>query len=128
MRIDGSLVLWKRTNLETGEKLISHIKADAGIDVGTEYHPVGERRRLDIDGEEVALRITLVPCVSGPKLAIGILDPGHVKRNLPSCGSTESQTDHFQHWLSDLNGMILVTRPTASGKNNDTLRAPLRAC
>lgn len=116
MRIDGNLVLWKHTNIETGEKLINQIKADAGIDVGTVYHPVGERRRLDIDGEEVDLRITLVPCVSGPKLTIRILDPRQVKRDLTSLGITESQAHQFQHWLSDLNGMILVTGPTASGK------------
>ena len=116
MRIDGNLVLWKRTNRETGEKMINQIKADAGIDIGTVYHPVGERRRLDIDGEEIDLRITLVPCVSGQKLAIRILDPKQIKRNLPGLGLTESQTHHFQHWLRDLNGIILVTGPTASGK------------
>ncbi|MCL4166053.1 UNVERIFIED_CONTAM: hypothetical protein GTU68_060298, partial [Idotea baltica] len=116
MRIDGNLVLWKRTNRETGEKIINQIKADAGIDVGNVYHPVGERRRLDINGEEIDLRITLVPCISGQKLAIRILDPKRVKRNLPTLGLTEPQTDHFKQWLNELNGMILVTGPAASGK------------
>ncbi len=116
MRIDGNLVLWKNVNRPTGDKLINQIKADAGIETGTVFHPVGERRRLNVDGEEIDLRITLAPCISGPKMAIRILDPRQVKHDLPSLGLTKIQTDQFQHWLSDLNGMILVTGPTASGK------------
>lgn len=116
MRIDGILSLWKNVNRETGIKAINQIKADVGIEPGVVFHPVGERRRLSISGEEIDLRITLAPCISGPKLAIRILDPSRVKRTLPSLGLTKDQTEQFQRWLSDLNGMVLVTGPTASGK------------
>lgn len=116
MRIDGNLVLWKNVNHPTGEKLINQIKADAGMETGSVFHPIGERSSLNIEGRQIDLRITLAPCISGPKLAIRILDPRQVKRDLPSLGLTNTQTEQFQRWLRDLNGMILVTGPTASGK------------
>jgi len=116
MRIDGILQTWKETNRETGVKLINQIKADAGIDVGSVYHPVGERLRMEVDGRNVDLRITLAPCIAGPKLAIRILDPARVRKDLPSLGLDAKQAKSFQRWLTDLNGMVLVTGPTASGK------------
>lgn len=115
-RIDGNLVLWKTVDREAGEKLVNQIKAEAGIETGSVYHPVGERLRRDVDGEEVDFRISLVPCISGPKMAVRILDPRQAKLGLPMLGLTESQTRDFNRWLNELNGMILVTGPTACGK------------
>ncbi len=115
-RIDGNLILWKNVSREAGGKLINQIKADAGIEPGVIYHPVGERHRREIDGHEVDFRISLAPCISGPKMAIRILDPRQAKRGLPTLGLTDSQTRHFNRWLNELNGMILVTGPAGSGK------------
>lgn len=116
MRIDGQLTLWKSINRETGLKMVNQIKADAGIEPGVVYHPVGERLRVRIDDADIDLRITLVPCISGPKLAIRLLDPRQVSKKLPSIGLADDQIHGLQRWLTELNGMILVTGPTACGK------------
>lgn len=57
-----------------------------------------------------------MPCVSGPKIAIRVLDLEQMDRRLQHLGLSESDEKRLAGWASELDGMILVTGPTGSGK------------
>jgi len=116
MRIDGRLQLWKNLSSDEGHRLLNQIKADVGIDSGAVFYPVGVRRKLKFDDRLLDLRVSMVPCISGPKLAIRLLDTANVQQNLSTLGLGDDQSEQLEQWLTELNGMFLVTGPTGSGK------------
>lgn len=115
-RIDGVLREAHSIDKEMGIKLVNQIKADVGIETGTVFHPVGVRRKWQLGDKTVDLRVTLVPCISGPKIAIRVLDLDRVDRRLPNLGLRQSDEERLERWASELDGMILATGPTGSGK------------
>ena len=123
-RVDGILKMWKRFDQPTGHRLINQIKADVGIDPGTVFDPRGAREKIRVDENPVDLRVTLVPCISGPKMAIRVLDSSRVKKRLHKLGLEDIDRERIERWAVELNGMFLVTGPTASGKTT-TLYAVL---
>jgi type II secretory ATPase GspE/PulE/Tfp pilus assembly ATPase PilB-like protein len=116
LRIDGILMPVQAIERNDGERIINQFKAAAGVETGTVFTPKGVRRKFKIHGHAIDCRITLAPCISGPKLAIRMLDPERVLRSITELGLDETGEDRIRHWLEELNGMFLVSGPTASGK------------
>ncbi len=117
LRIDGLLSPHLGLSAEDGHRLVNQFKTAAGIEPGTAFTPLGARRKLELGADLVIdARITLAPCLSGPKLAIRLLDPTRFDHRVTSLGLSESGLDRIHHWLRTLNGMFLVSGPTASGK------------
>lgn len=117
-RVDGTLRVKRTLPTKEGERLINQIKANSGIDPGTVFHPVGVREKWKLRGETIDFRVTLVPCISGPKMAIRVLDLKRIERRLSCLGLQERDRECLDRWASELNGMILVTGPTACGKTS----------
>lgn len=115
-RIDGKLRNHQLLDYDIGVSLINQFKAVVGIEPGTTFLPRGERLKTTFGNRELDLRITLVPCLSGPKIAIRVLDPSNVARVIPRLGLQTEERDQLEAWTRSLNGMILVTGPTSSGK------------
>ena len=116
IRVDGKLRLLRSFDKEAGERLLNQIKANVGIDSGVIFYPVNEHRKLNYSNRLLDLRVSLVPCISGPKLSIRILETANAQQKLSTLGITDTQTDEMKRWLFDLNGMFMVTGPTGSGK------------
>lgn len=116
LRIDGLLITHRTLSRDAGTRLVNQFKTAAGIEPGTAFTPLGTRRKLNAEGRPIDCRITLAPCISGPKLAIRLLDPERLRHRVTDLGLGETGLDRFHHWLRTLNGMFLVTGPTASGK------------
>ena len=115
-RVDGHLRLWRELDSEEGVALVNQIKASVGIEPGTVFHPKGARFKTTVADQKLDVRVTLVPCISGPKLAIRLLDPARVITEVPRLGLHQDDLEKLQEWAESLNGMILVTGPTSSGK------------
>lgn len=115
-RIDGVLREVHKINKELGIKVVNQIKADVGIETGANFHPVGVRRKWKDGEKNVDLRVTLVPCISGPKIAIRVLDLDRVDRRLAHLGLRQHDEKMLERWACQLDGMILATGPTGSGK------------
>lgn len=117
LRIDGQLSPHLGLSLDGGHRLVNQFKTAAGIEPGTVFTPTGSRQKLTLkDGSVIDCRITLAPCLSGPKLAIRLLDSSRFEHRVTSLGLSESGMERIHRWLRTLNGMFLVTGPTASGK------------
>lgn len=115
-RIDGKLKTFQELDRGPGMTLINQFKASVGIDPGTSFVPRGERMRMEIASHPLDLRVTLVPCISGPKMAIRLLDQRNVVKVIPHLGLQPAEREKLENWARTLNGMILVTGPTSSGK------------
>lgn len=115
-RIDGELRVVSTLDVEEGTRLINQIKADTGIETGTLFRPVSVRRKRRVGEEAADLRVSMVPCVSGPKVAIRVLDLNRKDLHLKHLGLRSDDEARLERWASTLDGMILATGPTASGK------------
>lgn len=116
LRIDGAIVSYEVVPRESGIRLVNQFKTAAGIDPGATFTPLGLRKKLTVVGRDLDIRITLAPCISGPKLAIRLLDPARLRHRVTDLGLSEAGLERVGRWLRTLNGMFLVTGPTASGK------------
>jgi general secretion pathway protein E len=125
MRIDGKLRSRMAFNKKDGERLMNQMKVTCGMDSGAVFQPASGRCKLKFDERFLDLRVSLVPCISGPKLSIRLLEATNVQQKLSTLGLTEDQSEKLKRWLFELNGMIMVTGPTGSGKTT-TLYAMLK--
>jgi type II secretory ATPase GspE/PulE/Tfp pilus assembly ATPase PilB-like protein len=115
-RIDGLLHPVETLDAAAGTRLVNQFRTSAGFEPGTAFTTAGARLRFTLPGKRIDCRITLAPCVSGPKLAIRLLDPERMRHRVDGLGLSEAGLERFAAWLRHLNGMFLVTGPTASGK------------
>ncbi|MCB1235477.1 MAG: Flp pilus assembly complex ATPase component TadA [Verrucomicrobiae bacterium] len=116
LRVDGLLRPHRSLARRDGERLVNQFKAASGIETGTVFTPLGVRRKFRVVDRDIDCRLTLAPCISGPKLALRLLDPERVRHRIEGLGLHETGLDRFRDWLTTLNGMFLVSGPTASGK------------
>ena len=115
-RVDGKLRLWRELDRKDGIVLVNQIKAAVGMETGTVFHPRGERVKSLVGNQKLDLRVTLAPCISGPKIAIRVLDADRITRRIPNLGLQSFAQAELEAWSRILNGMMLVTGPTSSGK------------
>lgn len=104
--------------------LISRIKIMARLDIGEKRLPQDGRIKIKRKGEELDLRISVLPSSVGEAIVIRILKPLHLL-NLEELGFDEDALVKIRHELKKPHGMILVTGPTGSGKTT-TLYACLK--
>lgn len=109
---------------DQGRRLISHIKALAGMDVNEHRRPLdGRWIHKGDDGTTVDLRINQIPTLYGADLALRILSRDRNLFTLDRLGMEPQQRQTLDGLLESPSGLILVTGPTGSGKT-----ATLYAC
>ncbi len=124
-RIDGALHDVAVLSPGQGRRLINQLKTMADLDPVTSFSIEETRRSIEIDGQDVDLRMAAAPSVNGEKLAIRLLDQRRIKIDIHELGLSDEKLRNIEQWLGDTDGMFLVTGPTGSGKTT-TLHALLR--
>jgi len=104
--------------------LISRIKIMARLDIGEKRLPQDGRIKIKRKGEELDLRVSVLPSSCGEAIVIRILKPLELL-NLEELGFDSETLTKFRLELQKSNGIILVTGPTGSGKTT-TLYACLK--
>ncbi len=110
---------------ELGRRLMSHIKASAGMDLGERRRPHDGRwiYTSDESGEPVDLRINTIPTHYGEDYAIRLLPHNSKLFELDQLGLLKNQRQQLNAMIESPGGLILMTGPTGSGKT-----ATLYAC
>ena len=125
-RIDGELVEQEmKIPPSFHNSIITRIKILAGMNIAEKRIPLDGRFGTHIDGVNLDMRVSTIPCVYGEKCVIRLLSTADDKaRKITDLGMTDYNYEMFEQIIRCPNGVMLVTGPTGSGKST-TLYATL---
>jgi type IV pilus assembly protein PilB len=117
-RVDGLLhdVLTVPHHLQ--DATISRLKIMAGMDIAERRKPQDGRSRLRFEGRRIDLRVSTMPTQFGEKIVIRLLNADQTVLPIDQLGLSRDNLRLIQSFLSNAQGMILVTGPTGSGKTS----------
>ncbi|MDR1393122.1 MAG: Flp pilus assembly complex ATPase component TadA [Bifidobacteriaceae bacterium] len=124
-RIDGVLHEMQSAPKTIQSQVISRIKIMADIDIAERRKPQDGRISVNVDNNDVDLRVATLPTVWGEKVVMRILNTSAVQVDLRKLSFSETSFERYRAAYIRPYGMILATGPTGSGKST-TLYATLR--
>jgi len=86
------------------------------MDIAVRRRPQDGRAMIQVDGRQLALRVSTLPAHDGEKTVVRILDSAGSERGLEELGFEGETLDRLERLLDTSHGVILVTGPTGSGK------------
>jgi general secretion pathway protein E len=129
-RLDGVLNLVAQPpGRELAEQVISRIKVMAELDIAERRVPQDGRFKVTMQGREIDLRVSIIPCVFGEDAVLRVLDRQQLAdelrgMTLDHLGFDDATMARLRKHVREPYGMVLVTGPTGSGKTT-TLYAAL---
>lgn len=125
-RIDGELVEQEmKIPPSFHNSIITRIKILAGMNIAERRIPLDGRFGTRIDGINLDMRVSTIPCVYGEKCVIRLLSTADAAaKKITDLGMTDYNYEMFKQIIRCPNGVMLVTGPTGSGKST-TLYATL---
>ena len=129
-RVDG--VLDHATTvggIELAEHIVSRIKVLAELDIAERRIPQDGSFRVEANGRDIDLRVSIMPSIHGEDAVIRILDKramieAYGSLSLEALGFDAPSLVTLRTLAQEAYGMLLVTGPTGSGKTT-TLYAAL---
>jgi len=117
-RVDGLLhdVLTIPHHLQ--DATLSRFKIMSGMDIAERRKPQDGRSRLRFDGRRIDLRVSTMPTQFGEKIVIRLLNVDGTILAIDHLGLSPGNLRLIRSFLSNRQGMILVTGPTGSGKTS----------
>jgi type IV pilus assembly protein PilB len=94
----------------------TRIKVMANLDIAERRLPQDGRIELNVGGNQVDLRVSVLPTMFGESCVIRVLDRANVGLDLSRVGMDPTLLAKFRDMIRKPNGIILVTGPTGSGK------------
>ena len=104
--------------------VVSRIKIMSDLDVAERFRPQDGRAKVRVGGDEVALRVSILPTRVGEKVVMRLLNEKSVQVSMQTLGFMPEVLERFKALLMREQGILLVTGPTGSGKTT-TLYAAL---
>lgn len=124
-RIDGVLQPVRTIENERFAAVSSRIKIMANLNILEKRQPQDGRITVSINGENIDLRISIVPVTGGESIVMRILGKNNAPENLDRLGFSTKQLSDIKTMMKIPHGLILVTGPTGSGKTT-TLNAMMK--
>ncbi len=125
-RIDGVLYEMVPPPKQLAIAIASRIKVMSNLDIAERRLPQDGRVELNISGNPVELRVSVLPTMFGESCVLRVLDRSVVQLDLYKLGLRDDELRKIESLLKIPNGIILVTGPTGCGKTT-TLYAALNA-
>ena len=94
----------------------TRIKVMSNLDIAERRLPQDGRIELNIGGNQVDMRVSILPTMFGESIVVRVLDRSVVSLDLRKLGMDQVTLDQFLELIRKPNGIILVTGPTGSGK------------
>lgn len=116
LRIDGVLHKVHMLPRLVHPAIISRIKTLARMDIAEKRRPQDGRIKTNYKEQEIELRVNTMPTAFGEKVVIRIFDPTVLLQDLGQLGFFPREREQYEGFLSNTNGLILITGPTGSGK------------
>ncbi|MFA6593707.1 MAG: GspE/PulE family protein [Candidatus Buchananbacteria bacterium] len=115
-RVDGILHTSLTLPTYIHNAVVSRIKVMANLKLDETRLPQDGRIRSQIDGQEVDLRISVLPMLNSEKVVIRVLDTSAGVPNLSQLGFLDNEVELLNQNANKPFGLILLTGPTGSGK------------
>ena len=96
--------------------IATRIKVMANLDIAERRLPQDGRIELNVGGNRVDMRVSILPTMFGESSVIRVLDKGNVGLDLNRVGMDAKLGAAFREMIRKPNGIVLVTGPTGSGK------------
>ena len=122
-REDGSLKKKYILPVNISRQLVNRIKTMSNLDVNNSKIIQDGNARLDIFGNVVDLRISVIPSVNGENLVVRILDQNKMNFDISMIGFSKENEEKFLKLIKRPQGIILLTGPTGSGKSTSLYAA-----
>lgn len=116
-RVDGILHDAMTLPKNSGPAIIARIKVLSNLKLDEKRLPQDGRFKIDLDGEKVSFRVSILPTYYSEKVVMRILREGGGGFTLDSLGFHGDGLEKIHDALKNKTGMILTTGPTGSGKS-----------
>ena len=115
-RIDGILVVVLSIEHKIAGKIKDRFKLVSGMKINIKKEAQDGRFTLQLKEGDTELRVSLVPSSFGESIVMRILDPSKNIANLEEIGLHPKLLALCKREINKLNGMLITTGPTGSGK------------
>ncbi|MFN3693209.1 MAG: GspE/PulE family protein [Candidatus Paceibacteria bacterium] len=116
-RIDGILNdAMKLPKIASGT-IVARIKVLSNLKLDQKRLPQDGRFKMEMDGQKVAFRVSILPVFYGEKIVMRLLRENRTGFSLEGIGFHGSTLERIHRATRATTGIILVTGPTGSGKS-----------
>ncbi len=115
-RCDGVLYEMVPPPRHLATAIASRIKVMSNLDIAERRMPQDGRIELNVGGNPVDMRVSVLPTLFGESVVIRVLDRTNVGLSLDRIGMPPDLLAQFRALIKKPNGIILITGPTGSGK------------
>lgn len=116
VKADGVLYEMVPPPRHLANAIVTRIKVMANLDIAERRLPQDGRIELNVGGNSVDLRVSVLPTMFGESVVMRVLDRTVVQLDLNKIGMDSHTLSRFRQCLRAPNGIVLVTGPTGSGK------------
>ncbi len=116
VRADGVLYEMVPPPRHLANAIVSRIKVMSDLDIAERRLPQDGRIELNVGGNPVDLRVSVLPTLFGEAVVMRVLDRTVVALDLNKIGMDATTLNRFRSLIKAPNGILLVTGPTGSGK------------
>jgi len=115
-RCDGVLYEMVPPPRHLATAIASRIKVMSNLNIAERRVPQDGRIELNVGGNPVDMRVSVLPTMFGESVVIRVLDRSNVGLDLNRIGMPPDLLLQFQDVIRKPNGIVLVTGPTGAGK------------
>ncbi len=115
-RVDGVLYEMVPPPRHLAAAIATRIKVMANLDIAERRLPQDGRIELNVGGNPVDMRVSVLPTMFGESVVLRVLDRTVVQLDLNKIGMPPEVLKMWREVIRKPNGIILVTGPTGSGK------------
>ncbi len=116
VKADGVLYEMVPPPRHLANAIVTRVKVMSNLDIAERRLPQDGRIELNVGGNSVDLRVSVLPTLFGESVVMRVLDRTVVQLDLNKIGMDPSILTKLRQVIHKPNGIVLVTGPTGSGK------------